>query len=62
MAPRFTGFWRYSLDFIDNLYRFGYPMLGQTQNEKISDFWKVLDLSLDNLGGFPFCLGTRPSG
>jgi hypothetical protein len=36
------------LDFIDNLYRFGYSIAGQTQNKKIPDFWKDLDQSLDN--------------
>jgi hypothetical protein len=48
IVPALAAVLRYASDFIDKLYRFGYSNTAQMQNEKILDFWKDLDLRLDN--------------
>jgi hypothetical protein len=40
----FLGFLSYPPDFIDKLYRFRYPKLGQIRIKNILDFWIGLDL------------------
>jgi hypothetical protein len=60
MVLGFSAFWRYSSDFIDNLYRFGYPMLGQTQMKKIWIFERLLTYSWTILR-YAVLSGTRPA-